>query len=179
MESETDLGPMVSKEERETSESFIRKAVEENDKIIIGGLTPSDQKRGYFLKPTVIEVNDQNSQVIQEEIFGPSVPIMEVDDFDRAIELANDSIYGLSSYVFTRDSNRMMKAMYKIKFGECYINQVGPEQFQGAHTGFRQTGTGAEGSKYGLECYTQLKTCYIDWDDKPTLPYLFPYGPKR
>ena len=117
--------------------------------------------------------------MIQEEIFGPIVPIMEVDDFDRAIELANDSIYGLSSYVFTRDSNRMMKAMFKIKFGESYVNQVGPEQFQGAHTGFRQTGIGAEGSKYGLECYTQLKTCYVDWDDKPNLPYLFPYGPKR
>jgi len=104
--------------------------------------------------------------------------VMEVEDFDSAIEMANDSIYGLSSYVFTRDSNRMMQAMYKIKFGECYINQVGPEQFQGAHTGFRQTGVGAEGSKYTLECYTQLKTCYIDWDEHPDLPYLFPYGPK-
>ncbi len=179
IDAETDLGPMVSSEERETSESFIRKAVEENDKIIIGGIPPSDRKKGYFLEPTVIEVSDQRSQLIQEEIFGPIVPIMEVDDFDRAIELANDSIYGLSSYVFTKDSNRMMKAMFKIKFGECYVNQVGPEQFQGAHTGFRQTGIGAEGSKYGLECYTQLKTCYIDWDDKPNLPYLFPYGPKR
>ena len=68
-----------------------------------------------------------------------------------------------------------MKAMYKIKFGECYINGIGPEQFQGAHTGFRLSGVGAEGSKYGLECYTQLKTCYINWNEKPSIPYLFPY----
>jgi len=69
--------------------------------------------------------------------------------------------------------------MHLIKFGECYINQVGPEQLQGAHTGFRQSGLGAEGSKYGLEMYTQLKTCYVDWNDKPNLPYLFPYGPRE
>ena len=174
----TDLGPMVSGDEKKTSESFIQKAVDEKDKIIIGGSSPKEFKRGYFLEPTVIEVQEQKSPLIQEEIFGPIVPVMEVEDFDKAIDLANDSIYGLSSYVFTRDSNRMMKAMYKIKFGECYINQVGPEQFQGAHTGFRQTGVGAEGSRYALECYTQLKTCYIDWDDHPSLPYLFPYGSK-
>lgn len=174
----TDLGPMVSEDQRNTTEKFIQEAIQEEDKIIMGGSPPPELKRGYFLKPTVIEVHDQKSSLIQEEIFGPVVPVMQVDDFDRAIDLSNDSIYGLSSYVFTRDSNRVMKAMYRLKFGECYINQVGPEQFQGVHTGFRQTGLGAEGSRYGLECYTQLKTCYIDWDDHPTLPYLFPYGNK-
>jgi acyl-CoA reductase-like NAD-dependent aldehyde dehydrogenase len=174
----TDIGPMVSEDERKTSQNFIQEAVQEKDKIIIGGSTPPGLNKGYFLQPTVIEVRDQKSPLIQQEIFGPVVPVMEVDDFDAAIDMANDSIYGLSSYVFTRDSNRMMKAMYKIKFGECYINQVGPEQFQGAHTGFRQTGVGAEGSSHALECYTQLKTCYVDWDDHPSLPYLFPYGSK-
>lgn len=172
----TDLGPMVSEDERKTSERYIQKSVEEKDKIIIGGTTPPGFKKGYFLEPTVIEVQDQKSPLIQEEIFGPVVPVMEADDFDKAIDMANDSVYGLSSYIFTRDSNRMMKAMYKIKFGECYINQVGPEQVQGAHTGFRQSGVGAEGSRYCVECYTQLKTCYVDWDDHPSLPYLFPYG---
>ena len=103
---------------------------------------------------------------------------MGVESFEKAIEYAHDSKYGLSSYVYTRDANRVMKAMYKIKFGETYVNMVGPEQFQGAHTGFRETGIGAEGSKYGLECYTQLKTFYIDWNDNPNIPYLFPYEGK-
>ncbi len=172
--SNTDLGPMVSEKERETTESFVEKAREEGDKIIIGGTEP--KRKGWFYEPTIVEDNDQKSPLIQEEIFGPVVPIMEVDSFDKAIDCANDSIYGLASYVFTKDNARIFKALYKIKFGESYINQVGPEQFQGAHTGFRQTGIGAEGSKYGLECYTQLKTCYIDWDERPNLPYLFPYG---
>ncbi len=88
----TDLGPMVSEDEKKTSESFIQKAVEEKDKIIIGGSSPKGLNKGFFLEPTVIEVQDQKSPLIQEEIFGPIVPVMEVDDFDKAIELANDSI---------------------------------------------------------------------------------------
>ncbi len=176
--SNTDLGPMVSRKERETVESFVEKAREEGDKIIIGGSEAKEMTRGWFYKPTIIEDNDQKSPLIQEEIFGPVAPVMEVDSFEKAIDYANDSIYGLSSYIFTKDNARIMKAMHKIKFGESYVNQVGPEQLQGAHTGFRQTGIGAEGSKYGLECYTQLKTCYIDWDERPELPYLFPYGKK-
>ena len=173
----TDLGPMVSSGERETAKKFVERAREEGDKIILGGDEPKAPRKGWFFSPTIIENVDQESMLVQEEIFGPVVPILEVDSFDKAIEYANDSDYGLASYLFTKDSNRIMKGMHKIKFGETYVNQVGPEQLQGAHTGFRQTGVGAEGSKYGLEHYTQLKTCYIDWNEKPSLPYLFPYRP--
>lgn len=176
---ETDLGPRVSETELESGERFVQKAIEEGGKLILGGGRPKHIRKGYYFDPTIIKDVSQDSTLIQEEIFGPIVPIMEIDDFDKAIELANDSKYGLASYVFTRDNSRIMKALHKIKFGECYINTVGPEQLQGAHTGFRMSGIGSEGSKYGLECYTQLKTCYIDWNDKPNLPYLFPYRESR
>src|SRR6266568_5019912 len=174
----TDLGPMVSREERQTSMNFIEKAEEEGDKVIIGGDRPPSRDKGWFLEPTIIGGVKQQSPLVQDEIFGPVVPILEVESLDHAIDYANDSKYGLASYVFTKDSTRVLKAMNRIKFGESYINQVGPEQLQGAHTGFRQSGLGAEGSKYGLECYTQLKTCYVDWNDKPSLSYLFPYRDK-
>lgn len=176
---DTDLGPMVTGKERQTSESFIQKAKDEDDRIIIGGSRPRGLSNGYYLEPTVIEVNSQKSPLIQEEIFGPVVPVMEIDNIEQAIEYSNDSQYGLSSYLYARDSNVIMRAFHKIKFGETYVNMVGPEQFQGAHTGFRQTGIGAEGSKYCVEDYTQLKTCYIDWDDNPNIPYLFPYAGKK
>ena len=171
----TDLGPMVSRIERGTSERFIESAKEEGSKIILGGGHPTSMGKGWYLEPTVIEGVRQDSPLVQKEIFGPVVPVLEVETFDQAIEMANDSDYGLASYVFTRDNRNVMKAMHMIRFGETYINQVGPEQLQGAHTGFRMSGVGAEGSKYGLELYTQLKTCYIDWSDRPDLPYLFPY----
>lgn len=161
--------------ERETSVSFIKLAEGEGSKIILGGDQPPSMHKGWYLEPTVIDDVHQDSPLVQKEIFGPVVPVLEVETFDQAIEMANDSDYGLASYVFTKDNNNVMKAMHKIRFGETYVNQVGPEQLQGAHTGFRMSGVGAEGSKYGLELYTQLKTCYIDWNDKPGLPYLFPY----
>src|SRR5437879_1879544 len=179
MSGQTDLGPMVSEREREVSAKFVQQAREEGGKVIIGGQEPQGRSKGWFYEPTVIEDVGQKSSLVQNEIFGPVVPVLSVDSFDRAIEFANDSKYGLASYVFTKDNTRVLKAMHLIKFGECYINQVGPEQLQGAHTGFRQSGLGAEGSKYGLEMYTQLKTCYVDWNDKPNLPYLFPYGRKE
>jgi acyl-CoA reductase-like NAD-dependent aldehyde dehydrogenase len=172
----TDLGPMVSRQARKTSEEFVAKAKDGGGRVLTGGSEPKAKTKGWFFEPTVIEDVPQDSALVQEEIFGPVVPVLGVDDFDKAIEYANDSKYGLASYVFTGDIKRTLKAMYKIKFGECYINQVGPEQLQGAHTGFRESGLGAEGSKYGLECYTQLKTCYLDWNDRPNTPYLFPYG---
>jgi acyl-CoA reductase-like NAD-dependent aldehyde dehydrogenase len=173
---ETDLGPMVSRQGREAAQRFVGMAEEEGSKILLGGSAPQGKTKGWYFEPTVVEESDQKSALVQDEIFGPLVPVLEVDDFDRAIEYANDSQYGLASYVFTKDYTKVLKAMNKIKFGESYINQVGPEQLQGAHTGFRMTGVGAEGSRYGLECYTQLKTCYLDWNDKPGLQYLFPYG---
>ncbi len=176
MNSNIDLGPMVSSSERDTTEGFVQKARNEGARILTGGSIPEKMRSGFFYEPTVVDEVVQKSELIQEEIFGPVVPIVGVERFDQAIEFANDSKYGLSSYVFTKDNSRVLKAMHKIKFGESYINQVGPEQLQGAHTGYRQTGVGAEGSRYGLECYTQLKTCYVDWNEKPSLPYLFPYG---
>ena len=176
MAASTDLGPMVSNVERGTSERFIELAEREGSKVILGGGRPTEPSKGWYLEPTVIDDVRQESELVQKEIFGPVVPVLEVETFDKAIDMANDSEYGLASYVFTRDNSNVMKAVYKIRFGETYVNQVGPEQLQGAHTGFRMSGVGAEGSKYGLELYTQLKTCYIDWSDKPGLPYLFPYS---
>ena len=172
----TDLGPMVSKKERSTSDRFIEQAENEGSKVVLGGRHPASMRKGWYLEPTVIDHVRQDSPLVQKEIFGPVVPVLEVETFDQAIEMANDSEYGLASYVFTRNNSNVMKAVHNIKFGETYINQVGPEQLQGAHTGFRMSGVGAEGSKYGLELYTQLKTCYIDWNENPGIPYLFPYS---
>jgi acyl-CoA reductase-like NAD-dependent aldehyde dehydrogenase len=176
MAASTDLGPMASSVGRGTSERFIELAEREGSKVVLGGGRPAEPPKGWYLEPTVIDDVRQESELVQREIFGPVVPVLEVETFDKAIDMANDSEYGLASYVFTRDNSNVMKAVHKIRFGETYVNQVGPEQLQGAHAGFRMSGVGAEGSKYGLELYTQLKTCYIDWSDKPGLPYLFPYS---
>src|SRR5438046_10521318 len=102
--------------------------------IISGCDIPQSLDKCWFFEPTVIEDVKQKSSLVQDEIFGPVVPILEVDSFDKAIDYANDSKYGLASYIFTKDSTRVLKAMNRIKFGEYYVNQVGPEQLHSAKT---------------------------------------------
>ncbi|MEM0120540.1 MAG: aldehyde dehydrogenase [Thermoprotei archaeon] len=175
---EVDMGPQVSKSELEVRERFVREALKSGGKLLTGGRRPPHLTRGYYYEPTVFVDVDQKSPIVQEEVFGPIVPILEVESLDEAIEKANDSKYGLASYIFTRDLNTALKAANSLRFGETYINQVGPELLQGIHIGFKQSGVGGENSIYGLYNYTQLKTVYVDYSDKPNTPYLFPYQQK-
>jgi len=172
---DVDMGPQVSKSELEARERFVEEALGRGAKLLTGGRRPPSLTRGYYYEPTVFADVDQKAPLVQEEVFGPIVPILEVESFDEAVEKANDSKYGLASYIFTRDLNIALKAANTLRFGETYINQVGPELLQGIHIGFKQSGLGGENSVYGLYNYTQLKTVYVDYSDKPNTPYLFPY----
>jgi glyceraldehyde dehydrogenase (NADP) (EC 1.2.1.-) len=96
---------------------------------------------------------------------------MPVSDPDETLSLANDSKYGLASYLFTESPEIMFKFSDSIKFGELYVNMPGPEASQGYHTGFRLTGQGGEGSKYGIEEYVKLKNIYVEYSGKElTIP---------
>ena len=101
---------------------------------------------------------------MQDEVFGPVVPIMRVGDFDEAMRLANESRYGLSAYVFTKDMRRIMRLSRELKFGEIYINKAGGDVVQAYHAGMRDSGIGGEDGKYGLEGYFQKKTMYLNFN---------------
>lgn len=111
----------------------------------------------------------------REEIFGPVLPLLTYSDWDEAIRRANASRYGLSSYVFTRDLSLAEKAIRELRFGETYVNRVGPENPQGYHAGFRQSGLGSEGTVWGVRDYLQLKTVYVDWKEPHSAEYFPPY----
>jgi D-glyceraldehyde dehydrogenase (NADP+) len=170
-----DMGPQVSKSELAVREKFVEESLSRGAKLLTGGRRPPQFSKGFFFEPTVLEDVAQDSPIVQEEVFGPIVPILRVSSFDEAIEKANDSKYGLASYIFTNDLNLAFKAANDLRFGETYINQVGPELLQGIHTGYKQSGVGGENSVYGLYNYTQLKTVYVDYSGKRDTPYLFPY----
>lgn len=177
LEKGVDIGPRINKYELENADNFVKDAIDEGAKLVLGGKSPEGEKfnKGYWYEPTILTEVAQDMKIVREEIFGPVIPIMEINDFDEVIRLCNDSEYGLASYLFTKDLKKALTAAKKIKFGETYINQVGPEALQGYHTGFRMTGLGGEGSIYGLEEYVQLKTVYIDYSEKPKCDYLMPY----
>ncbi|MGC9190597.1 MAG: D-glyceraldehyde dehydrogenase [Candidatus Micrarchaeia archaeon] len=125
---------------------------------------------GYFMKPSIIIGADQKSALFQDEVFGPLIGAMPVSDKEELFKLANDSKYGLASYLFTKDLSLVQEASERIRFGELYINMSGPEASQGYHTGFRMTGQAGEGSKYGIAEYLKRKNVYTDYSGRVALP---------
>ena len=112
---------------------------------------------------------------MQDEIFGPVVPIMPFDDFEEAVRLSNQSRYGLSAYLFTNDMRQVMRAVRDIDFGELYINRIGPESLQGFHVGYRNSGVGGDDGTHGLELFLKKKTVYVNYGDEPATA-LMPYS---
>ncbi len=172
-----DMGPLFSIGARDAVSKDVDAAVAEGAKVVTGGRAPPDPAlaRGAFYLPTVLGEVTEANPVAREEIFGPVLPLLTYRDWDEAIARANSSRYGLSSYVFTRDLSLAEKAARELKFGETYINRVGPETPQGYHAGFRQSGLGGEGTAWGYRDYLQLKTVYVDWSDPHRASYFPPY----
>lgn len=165
----SDVGPLINSSALKTTEHFVEDARNSGMEVLVGGKRPSlgaDYEGGYFFEPTIIGDAPQDSSLFQDEIFGPVIGAARVSSIDELFTKANDSKYGLSSYLFTKDPELIFKASDKIRFGELYVNTSGPEESQGYHTGFRLTGQAGEGSKYGIEEYVKLKNVYVGYSGK-------------
>jgi D-glyceraldehyde dehydrogenase (NADP+) len=163
------MGPLVNPSAVTNMEKVMEVSREGGMKVLSGGKKPSltgNLSKGFFFEPTLIDNVPQKSSIFQEEIFGPILGIHTVNDWDETMNLANDSKFGLASYLFTEDNRRIFQAAEAVRFGELYINMPGPESSQGYHTGFRLTGQAGEGSKYGIEEYVKLKNLYVDYSHK-------------
>jgi len=160
-----DIGPKFSRPELEKVERMVETAKAAGAEVLTGGrrLTEGEFSRGHWYDPTVLKVTDNSMQIMQDEVFGPVVPVMTVTDFDEGLKLANESRYGLSAYVFTKDMRRMMRLIRELKFGEIYVNKQGGDVVQAHHAGLRDSGIGGEDGKYGLDAYFQKKTIYVNY----------------
>lgn len=103
-------------------------------------------------------------EIVQEEIFGPVIPIISFANLDEAIALANDSDFGLTSSLYTRNLNVAMKVIKRLKYGETYINRENFEAMQGFHAGWRKSGIGGADGKHGLNEYLQTHVVYLQYD---------------
>jgi len=170
------MGPKVSKPELEKVEALVGGAVEEGAEIVLGGGRPGGDEfaRGYWFEPTVLTGTTNEMDIIQNEVFGPVLPIQPFDDFGEVMDLANDSRYGLTAYLFTSNLHTAMRAIDAIDFGEVYVNKIGPEQLQGFHTGYRLSGMGGDDGPYGYERYLRRKTVYLHYEDFGTPAELQP-----
>jgi len=162
----TTIGPKISKRELDKVESMVEMAKAEGAKILIGGKRAEGHKfsKGYWYEPTLIGGAHQDMNVMKEEIFGPVIPIMEFHNYDEVINLANDSPYGLSAYLFTNSNNYIMRAIDDLQCGEVFINRGPGESMHGYHTGWKDSGMGGDDGPHGLEQYLRRKTVYLGFD---------------
>ncbi|MDL2243799.1 aldehyde dehydrogenase [Bacteroidales bacterium OttesenSCG-928-J19] len=155
-----DMGPLVDASALKSVQEKVNKAIEQGAKLECGGKRIGTT--GYFFEPTVLTNCTQKMDIIQEETFGPVLPIVEFTDVEDAIAWANDCEYGLTSSVYTQNLDMAFKLVRALKFGETYVNRENFEAMQGFHAGWRKSGIGGADGKHGLEEYLQTHVVYLE-----------------
>jgi acyl-CoA reductase-like NAD-dependent aldehyde dehydrogenase len=150
------LGPLISANQRETVEGYIRKGVEEGAQVIAGGKRPVEFSRGHYVEPTIFGDVRPKMAIAQEEIFGPVLAILPYDTEEEAIAIANDSIYGLAGGVWSGDKDRALGVARRMRTGQVDVNGGRFNPFA-PFGGYKRSGIGREFGKYGLEEYFQIK----------------------
>jgi alpha-ketoglutaric semialdehyde dehydrogenase len=168
----TQVGPLINEGQLNKVLSYIQIGKEEGARLLVGGgrFTEGDCRLGYFVEPTIFVDVTPQMRIAREEIFGPVLSVIRVRDLDEAIQVANDSDYGLSSAIYTRDVNATARAERDLDTGIVYINAstIGAEiqlPFGGTkHTGFGPREAGGRGG--ALDLYTKWKVIYRDFSGK-------------
>lgn len=167
LQSGVDVGPCVNEGQQKTVESYVQIGLQQGATLAAGGEVPSEThlKKGWFYKPTVFTNVQPDHRIAKEEIFGPVLSVIKTKSLDEGIRILNDTIYGLSSSVYTKDINGAFRAIRDIKAGITYINAptIGAE----AHMpfgGVKQTGNGhREGGWAVYDFFSEWKTVYVDY----------------
>jgi alpha-ketoglutaric semialdehyde dehydrogenase len=169
-EDETDVGPVINRAAVEKIHSYTKIGQDEGATLLTGGeiATDGDLGKGYFYRPTIFGDVDAQMRIAQEEIFGPTVSLIKVHDFDEAIRVSNGIKYGLSSSIFTRDVNKAFRAMRDLQAGITYINAgtTGAEVHL-PFGGTKDTGNGhREAGQAALDVFTEWKSIYVDYSGR-------------
>ena len=157
---DVEYGPLINQAGYEKVDALVQSAIAAGATVLTGGRRGRGDG-GYYYEPTVLTGCRQEMQIIRREVFGPVIPLVEFDDLDQAIAYANDSDYGLTSSIYTRDLNAALRACRQIRSGETYINRENFEAMQGFHAGWRKSGIGGADGKHGLYEYTQTHVVYL------------------
>ena len=160
LEEATDIGPLISTAQQRKVADMVDRAVADGAKIACGGHIPD--LPGAFYSPTLITGATQQSEIVQEEVFGPVLVVLPFDTDDEAIALANDTRYGLAASAWTTDLVRAHRASREIQAGCVWINDHIPIVSEMPHGGFKQSGFGKDMSMYAFEEYTQIKHVSFD-----------------
>ncbi|MFD3243119.1 aldehyde dehydrogenase family protein [Staphylococcus simulans] len=158
------MGSQTGEAQLEKIQNYVDYAQESGAEILVGGnrLTDGELSKGYFFEPTIIAVENNKNKLAQEEIFGPVLTVIKVKDEDEAIQIANDSEYGLAGGVFSENINRALKVAREVRTGRIWVNTYNQVPEGAPFGGYKKSGIGRETYKAAIQNYQQVKNIYID-----------------
>ena len=170
LDERNNVGPAINEGQRNIVNDYVEIGKKEGAQLVCGGypLTEGKNGKGWFYAPTVFTGVTQQMRIFKEEIFGPVLSVTKVKDFDQAVEVHNDCLYGLSSSIYTKNVNNAFRAVRDLEAGITYVN--GPTIGAECHMpfgGVKETGNGhREGGWPVYEFYSEIKTVYVDFSEK-------------
>lgn len=168
MDEETELGALISRDHFNTVDKYFKKGIEEGATVLCGGGRPDAQEfsKGHFFLPTVLGDVKPSATVACEEIFGPIVAVIPFKTEEEAIQIANNTIYGLAGGVWTKDVKRAFRVAKAVKAGYIWVNTYGGIIPETPYGGFKQSGIGKELGKEGIHNYLETKTINVFLGEK-------------
>jgi aldehyde dehydrogenase (NAD+) len=165
----TKIGPLVTARQRDIVEGYIESGRAQGAKVVVGGGRPPLLDRGWFVEPTVFDGVQPDMRIAQEEIFGPVISVITYDDEDEAVRIANNSMYGLSGSIFTRDLEHGMDLARQLRTGTVELNGS-PAGYEAPMGGFKSSGIGREWALEGIDGYVEFKSVGVPESMLDSLP---------
>jgi lactaldehyde dehydrogenase/glycolaldehyde dehydrogenase len=155
------MGPLVNESVRLSIHQMVERAIDDGATLKLGGYIP--EGKGYFYPPTLITNCRQDMEIVQQEIFGPVLPVLKYRDTNEALALANDHQFGLASVIYTENYRTAMRVANEMEAGEVYINRMPSDPYQGYHAGWKRSGLGGDDGKHGMLQYTQTRLVVLKY----------------
>jgi acyl-CoA reductase-like NAD-dependent aldehyde dehydrogenase len=167
LDKRTQMGPLATTAQLERCERVIASSVKQGAELIVGGRRPKHVKPGYYFEPTLLSCPDQSIDSVQTELFAPVISALKFDSEEQAIEMANDSVFGLGAGVFTENLARAHRVSQRIRSGIIWINTYRAISPIAPFGGFKQSGGSREAGMDAIYEYTRTKTTWISTSKEP------------